>query len=350
MQRNQKVKKFLLSPDIKLILVVFLVIAIGFLSLYIVSEFNYGVEKFISYPSSTIWILSDKFFSQDFKDKTTVFILGSSHIDSLDPYHIEGKLSEDDLLVDVYNLSIVADRPQHRISSVDKIVSAKPDLVIYGIGFRDFSKYVYVKGPEINDFSITDIEKILPDPRDIISRELKLDHYFYENFGHLKSPKLSTFILFENIQKHYVDNVNIPYEEYSEKIPFLEPSDEIQTIASKRELQNEIANNSWDGFEVSDYNFQQLSKIIGILHDNKIKVIIFTTPHSNEYLNMIPETDKQFFLSKLDDLNKDLDVPVYHFYDAYKDMDLWLDSRHVTVEKEGIIFSENIAELISKSI
>jgi len=107
---------------------------------------------------------------------------------------------------------------------------------------------------------------------------------------------------------------------------------------------------SWNGFDTTDYSFQELTRIIKILHSNKINVIIFSTPYSKEYLSIIPEKDQQFFLSKLNDLNKNLDVPVYHFYDDYEDMDVWYDPTHVVLGKGGTNFTDDIVELILKTI
>ena len=345
MHRNQVVKKFRLSADMKLVLVIFLVLSIGFLSLYIFSELNYQLEAF-----GKIWELEDKFFSQNFKDKTTVFILGSSHVLSLEPYDIENKLSESGLLVDVYNLGILADTPQKRILSIDKIISAKPDLVLYGVGFRDFAESSSTNNPGISQFSTDGVEAILPDPHDTIYFELGLNRYFNENFGHLKSSKITTLNFFQNIPKNNFDDVNNnSNEEFSEKIPFTNYKQKIKNIASKQELQNQVGALPWNGFEPTDYNFQELTRIIKILQNNKINVIIFSTPHSNEYLSTIPEEEQQFFLSKLNDF-KNSDVPVYHFYDDYKDMDVWHDFTHVTMEKQGMTYIDDITELILKTM
>ena len=65
-------KNSFLSTDIKLILVVFTVLTIGFFSLYVVYDFSYLQD------AKKIDLHSKNFFSQDFSGKNLVFILGSS--------------------------------------------------------------------------------------------------------------------------------------------------------------------------------------------------------------------------------------------------------------------------------
>jgi hypothetical protein len=39
---------------------------------------------------------------------------------------------------EVYNLSIGADTPKERIVSLNNIIESKPEIIVYGIGYRDF--------------------------------------------------------------------------------------------------------------------------------------------------------------------------------------------------------------------
>ena len=81
----------------------------------------------------------------------------------------------------MYNLGKGGDYPRKRISTIDNIVSAKPDLVLYGIGFREFSNVIRddIKisyNPKERDVLLPDIQDypkkgvaLLPDIHDIIT-------------------------------------------------------------------------------------------------------------------------------------------------------------------------------------
>ena len=165
-----RLKKPFLSTDIKLILVVFIILTIGFFSLYLVYDFG---DLANIYKSK---ISEDTFFAQDFNDNSTVFILGTSSVGVLDPYYIEEKLSKNDLQVSVYNLARGSDSPHNRILEIDKIISKKPDLVIYGIDYNNLAIY---EGPiYVRIFGDQKPSSVLPDIHDTIYYGLKLDRFF----------------------------------------------------------------------------------------------------------------------------------------------------------------------------
>ena len=74
-----------------------------------------------------------EFYSQNFESGNNIVILGSSQTGRLNSTYIEEKISSN-IKYDVYNLSIPANRPDHRLSSLDKIIAMNPKLLIYGIG------------------------------------------------------------------------------------------------------------------------------------------------------------------------------------------------------------------------
>ena len=81
-------KKSFSSTDIKLILVVFTVLTIGFFSLYLIYDFDSLVKIYQNSKNM------DVFFTQDFDDNSMVFLLGSSQVGALDTNYIEEKLSK----------------------------------------------------------------------------------------------------------------------------------------------------------------------------------------------------------------------------------------------------------------
>jgi len=66
--------------------------------------------------------------------------LGSSFVVRINQTHIEESLLSNGKYYDVYNLGIPTDLPKKRIESLDLILKSKPDVIVYGIGFRDLEK------------------------------------------------------------------------------------------------------------------------------------------------------------------------------------------------------------------
>ena len=87
-----------------------------------------------------------------------IFLVGGSHISSLNPYFIEDYLANNGEKYDVYNLSKMANRPQRELSNIDLLISAEPTIVVYGISARDFSEI-----QSVNE-SIPKTDQPLPDP------------------------------------------------------------------------------------------------------------------------------------------------------------------------------------------
>jgi len=116
------------SAYTKIIISVLIAFIISFSSLLIFLNWNYENDELARW--------GDKFYLQNFDgDATKIVILGSSQTARLNATYIENKISSFNQEYEVYNLSIVANKPQHRFSSLDRIISIKPDLVLYGVGF-----------------------------------------------------------------------------------------------------------------------------------------------------------------------------------------------------------------------
>ena len=92
-----------------------------------------------------------------------------------------------------------------------------------------------------------------------------------------------------------------------------------------------------------------LKKIIKELESKDIKVVIFATPKSSAYLNLLPKDDKIIFDQMLDELENS-GITVYKKYDNYENYNIWSDPAHVAENKLGVIYSEDISKIIVKEI
>ena len=240
-----------ISFNIQMTIIVCFVLIVGFYSVYLFSEFNYIVEELEINEK-----IENEFFLQDFGDKNKIFIVGSSHIRPLDPQYIEKELSEKNLDFQVFNLSIMGDTPLKRIKSIEKIASTKPELVLYGVGFRDFSKIENLKPDALDFFPTKSSDKILPDIREILMDEFQLEDYYSKKFGMLKSPKYYSFSLIQNLGQNNKNVKEVSNREFSYHLPFNNHASSKTTIPIS-ELENRVNSDSWTNFDENNVNFEK---------------------------------------------------------------------------------------------
>ncbi len=78
------------------------------------------------------------FFKKKFEpDLKKIFMFGSSHAAVLNSTFISNNLSENHPDYDFYNLSYGSDKPKERLVLLPKIIALNPDIVFYGISYRD---------------------------------------------------------------------------------------------------------------------------------------------------------------------------------------------------------------------
>ena len=79
----------------------------------------------------------DEFFSSDFSNITTVFLIGSSHLGSANVTIINDIVSSNmknfSESITVYNLAAFGDKPTIRLESIDRIISTSPKIIFYQI-------------------------------------------------------------------------------------------------------------------------------------------------------------------------------------------------------------------------
>jgi len=254
----------------------------------------------------------------------------------------------------------LGDEPEKRIHSLGKIISSKPTIVVYGIGLRDFEKPFFSRSaipiseidqqdfekPSIDNssprsFISNEKEHILPDVYESLNQLLQIDQFFYQNFNFTHSPKYTTFQLMKNINNAIIiQEVETTDPEFSKKFPFNKNREQLDEILKIDKIP------IWRGLDIEDRNFLAFEKIINSLNSNNIKVIIFVTPVAKEYLEVIPEDDKNSFFSKLKTLEENYDLQFYNFLESYSELEIWFNTIHVTTSDEGLIYTRDIAGLI----
>jgi len=182
-----------------------------FFSLFLVSSEITDENKFSK---------QNKFFKLEFsEDRKQIFLFGSSHVAQINSTHLIEKISQKHPNYDIYNLAIGSDTPKYRAKHIDELIALKPEMVFYGVTFRDFD-YKYE-------------EFFLPQPQQVL-RELEKNDYLNYDYP---NPKLTTFQIFKKIMNQYsgdlikskfLTNQNTPFSKIPISDSVIKTEDEIK--------------------------------------------------------------------------------------------------------------------------
>jgi hypothetical protein len=281
----------------------------------------------------------------NFLHQNKIFILGSSQVAALNATYIEEQISKNDSNYIVYNLSKDGDVPTNRLNSLEKIISLKPDVIVYGIGFRDLEKTSLLNTDSIITPKISKPESILPDPHQFLEQLLPLEN-LGKYFGGY-SPHVITTELIKNFRHHSkiqtFNNSSTPFQSYTANFFITE---------NETELKNDFNKNSlpFNGLSENDNEVIALNEIVKKFLQNNIKVIVFTTPYHKIYLDSLSESDKKTFNSIFDEISKNYGLKTYYLHDKYSSLNIWRDYKHTAMTKEGLVYSADVAKIIQKEI
>ena len=149
---------------------------------FILFQYNFQKEMNIN---------ETNFFARDFdKSKSKILLIGSSHVGMLNAEKIEKRINQQYSDYEVFNLAKGSDTPTKRLEQLSQIISLKPNLIVYGIGYRDIGE---IKYNDKNKFlELNNLFKI--------SSSLKVDF--------LDNPKLTTLNVIRNTMSENVIDTN----------------------------------------------------------------------------------------------------------------------------------------------
>ncbi len=277
-----------------------------------------------------------------------IYILGSSQVASLNLEHIENYLNENKSKYVIYNLAQGADFPSSRLGDIDKIISLQPKIVVYGLGLRDFeTKQNANLSPLGTTQTITDnIFPTLSFFNENTELMFKENEFINKIF---KSPKVITLRLFNYFIK---EDFGYNYPDIKLHIPLIQsgttpiiPNSDIKEKSEKESL-------SFSGIHGIKNNpeFMAFEKILQKLEKTEIKIIVYTVPHNQAYLDVISENDMKLFTNSMEDITMNYNIPLYYLHDNYTNLEIWGDLYHVAYNNNTIIYSNDIAEIIKKEI
>ncbi len=283
-------------------------------------------------------ITPHEFYSQNFNsERKQIFIVGSSQVVAINSTHVQNYLESSGYSdYDVYNLAVISDTPSSRLNTIDKIISTKPILLLYGISDRDF--------PFISKSSVNNP---LPDPHSSFEDLLKyikqispIDLEIFEfpqRTTHLMIINFISFLKGDSLE-------SIPYA----NTPFM------RVTEAAFEINSEL-NYRRTGFEPiplpeENVNLIALKEIIQKLNSNNIEVIIFVAPANQFYLKFMPTDYENSFNLILNDLQKTSILQVYDLFHKYENLDIWNDLTHISINPRSNIYTEDIIKMMLENI
>jgi len=314
--------------NLKIVLAVCIAFAITFTSLYLAINIFDNSER-IDYKN--------QFYSKQFQlNENKILLIGSSHIGHLNMSHVINKIENENLDFTIYNLADNGDSPKFRYDELSQIISLEPELVFYGISYRDFNQLSELSNSQRNDFTIKNsLDDLVPEELKSINPQLltrKVIRDVLDDSGIIKKPT---------------------YEIKPKNTPFFSLGDLQTKISHQNELKRQLLTVLPDPKKIqiesqNNEEIEKFHKILRELQSEGISVIIFTTPINPIYLDEIKNSTKILFNDELKNISEEYDIKIYDFENNYADLEIWNNLDHIAYNKKSIIFSDDIANMVIK--
>ena len=278
-----------------------------------------------------VWeIQNDPFFSQIEKSsKNKIFILGGSAVGQLNTTYVNDLVSANLENYEVFNLAYNGDLPNLRLRSLDSTINANPTIVFYGISYWSISDYDE-QGNTLSflgkNFENIDLNSINPKATTLNAIRIA----FGDDTGLFPEDKIKL--------------KNTPFFFFAQDQMIIADEEKLKKLDVDKTM-NKVHQNPDASIQL-----QAFKKTIERLQKNNIKVIVFTVPLHKNYLQAVPENDKEKFNTTLDEISQVYDIKIYNFTDRYTQLDIWKDPYHVALNPKSNVFSRDIAQMILSEI
>jgi RNase H-fold protein (predicted Holliday junction resolvase) len=319
-----------MKMNLKIVLGVCIAFIITFGGLYLAVNFSDEAEK--------IDDKKDFFLSQSKLNENRILLLGSSHVGILNMTHIIKNISDKNPDITIYNLAVNGDSPKFRYGDLEEIVRLKPEIVFYGISYRDFNQPSESTNSQILNFDIKNyMEKMIPEEMKTIN------------------PQLLT----RNVIKTFLDDTGIikkpTYDIKPPNTPFFAIGELETKISDKNKLNKQLmivlpAPSKIQIDYKDNEKLKKFEKIIKTLQEEEINVVIFTTPLNKLYLDELSESTEKSLKYILNDISEKYGITIYEFEERYSDLNIWNNVDHIAYNNKSLIFSDEIAEMVLQEI
>lgn len=326
-----------------LVLVSFVIASSAFGILYFLV--NSHIQGWSILPNDNSYAKQKNFYaSLDPKEKKG-FIIGSSLIIPLNATYIQQYLSTNNQNYKIYNLSIPGDKPTSRWDTIDMIISSHPDFIVYEISDIDFTNW---NSDYILQQNLSTIPVI---KQSTIDFYLELETLFGFHTYYLHSPKVSflTFIgqciscMTSNDVNTYLPLSNYPFTDIPNSIFKVSDNDQLRTKMNLEEI------GDIDSAPINE-NAIIFNKIVKKIHENNIKLVVFTAPVSRYHLDHMGNDRIKAFHSVIDHISSQSNIHIYQFFDKYADLPIFTDLIHVSFNQDCNIYCQDISKIILKEI
>ena len=302
-------------------------VTLVFLTIIIVLLFSFMFSfYFLFMTQNTLAVTQTFFYSHiDEYDESKIFLVGSSHFMPLNPEHMEKFIFKDEVY-SIFNLAESADKPNTRIRQLDNIIAADPDLIIYGLNYRDFSEN-----------SRTDF--LLPSPKELIKQNVPLDIPSF-----LDNPKLGTLSVIRDFFKVEMSG------NYEIKTPFFKIEEYLFPIVTNKQLNKIVGSDMYIPIKEKNKQFQNFKSMMMKFKENNLKVVVILTPIRESSIDKISQISKDNFDLIITAISVSLNISVYSLMENYEDEEIWRNTNHITNDVPGLVFSEDVAKIILKEI
>lgn len=285
-----------------------------------------------NYPSTTFQeIEKNSFFNKDFDiNEKKIFIFGASQTGRINSIHVDDIISKSFENYSVYNLSYDGDLPKTRHKLLTQTLSLEPEIIFYGISYRDFANIESQQSSELSLVKYIDL---------ITDNKFELDSL---------NPKLATLKAIKELT--FDESLSSENRIVLSKSPLMTLSTPATKITSQNELDKSVILTPPQINVEQNEQVNYFQKSILQIKNKDIPIIIFTTPLSQPYLDNISDSDKQNLKYILNEISAEFNIPIYNFTNSYASLDIWADPSHVAFNKNSIIYSDDIAKMILKEI
>jgi len=274
-----------------------------------------------------------------------IFFIGTSQMkEGLDCYLIEDDVRAANSSVLCYNLAVNADTPLRRLTELDAIIQARPEIVVIGTDIRNMysgekieeSRLILVANKinldapstELFDAEQLGLLHVHPLEKDIANRVYIVSYLNYLTINKLAPNSVADYEYRNNFKNPYKNVENASIEEKTARADSYDPVND--TVFSKNygDSVNKLA----------------LKHTIRELQKNNITVIIIEMPGDPLAMQKISATTKNNYFSFLNTTG----VTYYNFQDRYPST-YFHDLSHMNVQGRTS-FSHDIAQIIIQDV
>ena len=278
----------------------------------------------------------ESFFSNIPTEKNIIYLIGSSHVAMLNTHHMNNVVKELSQDYEIYNIAYNGNRPSSQIDQLSKLIATKPELVIYGVSYREFSS---------TNPGTDNLENVLLD-----LKQVKHEIFSGTNIDELNPLYLTTNIItsiFPTLAENEIKIPNTPFISFNgSHTKIYDDTKLLKTLDDPETQKIYHLDPSASNPEVNSFK-----KIIQEFEKNEIKLVIFAPPLHRIYLDHISDSEEENFKKIIDNAQNELYFPYHDLSYKYVDLPIWTDLSHVAINNEkSLTYTDDILKIIFEEI